>query len=115
MIPICTEHAALLRTVAKNIKDRTAIRAYSDFLQDQNCCGWLIVAAYDPEDWPVWMGGNTGWSAATAATGGYGKKVSENWKLPWLSGSVRFDKWVQQGRHRIKYILEAYANGEVLL
>lgn len=110
MTPICDEHRALLRAVAKDIADEGAILAYSDWLQERQSPGWLIVANYNIVDWPVWMGGKTGWRQHHWMKG----DCHENWKLPWLSGMIYFDHWVQQPRHRIKQILTKYANGEVV-
>lgn len=39
MTPICSEHAALLRAVAKKPDDKDACRLYSDWLQERGNIG----------------------------------------------------------------------------
>lgn len=109
MTEIDPEHSLMLRAVAHNTSDLTAQRAYSDFLQERGNPGWMIVASYPISDWPVWVTGKTGWWTERV-----GQVCTEVWKLPWLPGAVRFDKWVKQPRSRIKQILIAYADGRVV-
>ncbi len=108
MTPICTEHAALLRGVAKNMKDRTARQVYADWLQERGNAGWIIVANYPVEQWAVWCGDQP--RVKHAWITGY---RNERWRLPWLEGEFRHDERLSNPRSRAKTILLAYANGKV--
>jgi len=108
MTPIDSTHAGLLKGLAKNLTDVTARRVYSDYLQEQGNAGWYVVANYDPDVWPLWGGGETGWWVQR----GIGE-CWEEWHFPWLEGVCHFDMWVQQRRNLIKRMLKAYAEGDV--
>lgn len=110
MTPICSEHKSLLLSVSKNLSDWMAQLAYSDWLQERNSPGYLIVARYPPVNWPVWVGDlpRTKWLPSYGHNG-------ESWELPWLEGVFCSQKRISQPKARIKTILKAYANGEVLL
>lgn len=114
MIPICDSHAALLRKVAENLSAVESRRVYADWLQENGNCGWLIVARYPPEQWPVWVGNRkrakNGWQAYTQK----GEYKVEAWELPWLSGTFTHSKRIPQPRSRVKQILLAYAEGSVV-
>ena len=106
MTPIDSEHAALLKGIAKNLNDATARKVYADWLQERGNPGWLIVANYPPVQWPVWVGDKKRpkWSE---------HRTGERWRLPWLEGEFRSKNRISQPASRIKTILLAYANGEV--
>lgn len=109
MTPVCSEHAALLKAIAKNLQEYSAQDAYSDWLQEKGNCGWLIVKNYPPTQWPVWWGDSNRsrnyWSG--------GIRDAEYWSLPWLSGFFYHNKRIKQPSSRIKQILLAYADGAV--
>jgi len=107
--PICSEHAALLLGVAKNLRNLTAQQVYADWLQERGNCGWLIVAEYPAKDWPRFVEGQTGWWQQRRG------KCWEVWRLPWLQGQVRLNLWTKNAPQRLKLILKAYAEGEVEL
>lgn len=104
MSPICSEHAALLRAVAKNTNDHGARDAYTDWLQEHSNPGWLIVQSYLPQDWATFVNqGIAEWPDFT-----------EWWRLPWLLGSVEIPP-LNHPLQRVKAILTEYANGKVRL
>ncbi len=103
MTPICTEHAALLRALARNTNDKGAQRAYSDWLQERGNPGWLIVVSY-----PI-----TQWFVKICITEPDSEEYPYyGYQLPWLAGWADY-RSIGNPRSRIKYILEAYANGKV--
>ncbi len=114
-------HSALLRGIAKNLKDQVAIGVYADYLQEIGSGGVLIVRHYPIKDWPVWLNPERAsarrWKSKRAWLGvekGYSRKPYQNiWSLPWLEGRVVFETWHEQGSSRIKQILMAYAEGRV--
>lgn len=104
MTPICTEHAALLRALARNTNDKVGQKAYADWLQERGNPGWIIVANYPIQDWfrqGRFEGGETGY------------------KVLWLDGYIPYDQMPGDVRRhhlrRIKFILGCYANGKVTL
>ena len=110
MTPIDSEHAALLKGIAKNLNNATARKVYADWLQERGNPGWIIVANYPLEQWPVWVG------TSPRATGTRrGNASSEHWRLPWLEGEFHRDNRISNPKQRVKAILLAYANGELIV
>jgi uncharacterized protein (TIGR02996 family) len=108
--PIDSEHAALLKGIAKNLSDATARKVYADWLQERGNAGWLIVAHYPIEQWPVWIG-----TQPRAKHSWYGGSfTSEHWRLPWLEGEFHAEKRLSNPKSRAKTIILAYANGETV-
>lgn len=108
MTPIDSEHAALLKGIAKNLNNQTARKVYADWLQERGNPGWLVVAYYPIEQWPVWAG--TKKRARNPWVIGF---TGEHWRLPWLEGEFRSMTRIPQPASRVKTILLAYANGEL--
>lgn len=107
MTPIDAEHAALLRGVARNLKDATARKVYADWLQERGNAGWMVVAYYPVEQWPVWVGDRP------RAKNPWSVDASEHWRLPWLAGEFHRKERLPNPKSRVKTILLAYASGEV--
>lgn len=110
MTPICSEHAALLKRIAKYPEDNTGRKVYADWLQERGEIAWLIVANYHPFVWPVRYR-STGEPFVTSTNSGaayYGGTFS----LPWLEGKVRV-KGYQNFKVGFRWILEAFANGDL--
>lgn len=105
MTPICTEHAALLRCIAKNTNDRTAQLVYADWLQEHDNPGWFVVRNYDIRDWLIWTHAGLTWRQRNETPEGY--------RIPWLDGIVRVTKNGSR-RSYIKQALNAYADGKVI-
>ena len=106
MTPIDSEHAALLRGIAKNLKNETARKVYSDWLQEKGDPGWLIVASYPPEDWPIGFYPND-LSKSIKFQRGRGLV----WKLPWLEGHILYTQFIGNRKSLVKKLLLSYANG----
>ena len=103
MTPMCSEHAALLRGIAKNTNDKLAQKVYADWLQERGNPGWLIVLSFPIQEWAV------------------RQRPSWGYKIPWLEGEVYAEGMLSalgytkrtNAFYRIKYILNAYADGRV--
>ena len=108
MTSVDSEHAALLRGVAKNLNDATARKVYADWLQERGNAGWIVVANYPVEQWPVWAGQKP--RAKNPWVSGF---TGEHWRLPWLAGEFSQRERLSNPKHRTKTILLAYANGTV--
>ncbi len=102
MTPICSEHAMLLRALAHNTNDKTALKAYADWLMERGNPGWLIVLSYKVHDWFVFeiRKSQQDWNIFY-------------WRLPWLNGVVKRSDTTHH-LQRIKYILNCYADGKVI-
>lgn len=107
MTPICSEHAALLKRIAKNLNDRTARGVYADWLQERGEPAWYVVANYPATlwfqevQWPESRPLKTKWGTYSTFTG---------YQLPWLEGSVAIT--AVNYLSRTKRILTAYAEGK---
>ncbi len=104
MTPICSEHAALLRGIAKNTNDRTAQLVYADWLQERGNPGWVIVRNYHIRDWLINTHDRLNWKART--------ETQYGWRLPWLDGLVPV-KFNANGLSHVKQALTAYADGRI--
>lgn len=109
MTPICSEHAALLRRIAKHPEDNTACKVYADWLQERGEIGWLIVAHYHPYSWPVRYD-SKGLLMVTTYNGG--SSHFDRWYgVPWLEGKVLIRPF-QNFKIATGWILKAYAEGK---
>jgi uncharacterized protein (TIGR02996 family) len=108
MTPIDGDHAALLRGIARNLNDATARKVYADWLQERGNAGWIVVAHYPPEQWPVWAGDKK--RAKNPWVSGF---TGEHWRLPWLDGEFYHRERLPNPKNRTKTILLAYADGTV--
>ena len=108
MTPIDSEHAALLKGIAKNLNNATARKVYADWLQERGNPGWIVVANYPIEEWPVWAGNKP--RARNPWVSGF---TGEHWRLPWLAGEFHSNERISNPKSRVKTIVLAYANGEV--
>jgi uncharacterized protein (TIGR02996 family) len=112
---IGVDERALLKAVAKNLNDRAATAAYSDWLQDQGNAGWVVVANYPVDQWAIMTGGAvpSWWARHLNRQEGKarGSGYPTTWRLPWLEGEVTLPEWKEQPRHRTKAILTEYAEG----
>lgn len=102
---IDTDHAALLKAVARNTNDKVVQKCYADFLMERNNPGWLVVLNYPIQDWYVKDCEDVEWT--------WGRLPAGYWRLPWLEGRVRRG-WISHHLTRIKYILTEYAEGRTV-
>lgn len=113
MTPVDSEHAALLKGIAKNLNNVTARKVYADWLQERGNAGWIVVANYPVEQWAVWAHEKK----RAKNPWGYGAAVKpftgEHWQLPWLEGAFYQTERISNPKQRTKTVILAYANGTV--
>lgn len=109
MTPICSEHAALLKRIAKYPEDHTGRKVYADWLQEREEICWVIVANYHPFVWPTEFGSNDQQLAYTTNKGASYHQTT--FGLPWLEGKVKVKPY-QNFKVGFRWIMEAFANGE---
>jgi len=103
-VPICEEHAALLRTLAHKLKDTTARRVYADWLQERDCPAWYVVANYPPKGWYTVVK-SRGVIKEGRYTFAHATEIVAH--LPWLEGTVTVEGNTEPVR--TKRLLLAYA------
>lgn len=98
MTPICSEHAALLKRIARHPEDRHCRKVYADWLQERGDPAWYVVANYEVAEWvkyrPV----------------GYWRKSDGVGQVPWLGEPLPVGG--PSPKARAKRLLLAYAEGK---
>lgn len=108
--PICDEHAALLKAVAKNTSDIQTQEVYADWLQERGNAGWIIVV-----NWPCWEWMKyVDYDDTPESLKGYRAAL---WKIPWLDGVVKYSpkNWTNNVRLKAKGVLTEYAEGKAVV
>ncbi len=110
MTPICSDHAALLKRIARHPEDRHCRKVYADWLQERGDIGWLIVDSYHPYSWPVEYHTVTRMQWDRKYNGG-SSGTDRLFGVPWLEGKVLIPPY-QNFKIVTRWILEAYAEGK---
>jgi hypothetical protein len=59
---------------------------YADWLQEWGNAGWMVVAHYPVEQWPVWVGDRP------RAKNPWSVDASEHGRPPWLAGEFHYNQ-----------------------